>query len=102
MFVKLLAAIRSFHPLWRMRKIKAFRTLFDLLDFPIAVRASSRTAPELLRRIAQVQRHGGGIVAVYNEDLIIGALIGLYVIKEAFEILGDARRSRLDLDPSIQ
>ena len=35
-------------------------------------------------------------------DLIIGALIGLYVIKEAFEILGDARRSRLDLDPSIQ
>lgn len=27
-------------------------------------------------------------------DFIIGTLIGLYVIKEAFEILGDARRSR--------
>jgi hypothetical protein len=27
---------------------------------------------------------------------VIGALIGLYVIKEAFEILGDARRARAD------
>ncbi|KLC26650.1 membrane protein [Xanthomonas perforans] len=29
-------------------------------------------------------------------DFVIGALIGLYVIKEAFEILGDARRARAD------
>lgn len=29
-------------------------------------------------------------------DYVIGALIGLYVIKEAFEILGDARRARAD------
>ncbi|MEQ7780301.1 hypothetical protein [Xanthomonas hortorum] len=27
-------------------------------------------------------------------DFIIGTLIGLYVIKEAVEILGDARRAR--------
>ena len=27
-------------------------------------------------------------------DFIIGALIGLYVIKEAIEILGDARRAQ--------
>ncbi len=29
-------------------------------------------------------------------DYVIGALIGLYVIKEAFEILSDARRARAD------
>ena len=29
-------------------------------------------------------------------DFVIGALIGLYVIKEAVEILGDARRARRD------
>jgi formate C-acetyltransferase len=44
-------------------------------DFPIAVRISPRTPDALLRRIAQVQRRGGGIVAVYNEDRIIRTLI---------------------------
>ena len=37
-------------------------------------------------------------------DYIIGALIGLYVIKEAVEILGDARRARVettDTPPSV-
>ena len=43
-------------------------------EFPIAVRISARTPEWLLRRIAEVQRLGGGIVAVYNEDLIIRAL----------------------------
>lgn len=32
-------------------------------------------------------------------DYIIGALIGLYVSKEAFEILGDARRARAESTP---
>ena len=31
-------------------------------------------------------------------DYVIGTLIGLYVIKEAIEILGDARRARADTD----
>ena len=31
-------------------------------------------------------------------DYVIGTLIGLYVIKEAFEILGDARRARIVSD----
>lgn len=31
-------------------------------------------------------------------DFVIGVLIGLYVIKEAFEILGDARQSRKSAD----
>ncbi|MCE5258390.1 MAG: hypothetical protein LLG44_04925 [Chloroflexi bacterium] len=43
-------------------------------DYPIAVRISSRSPEKLLRRIAEVQRRGGGMVAVYNEDLIIAAL----------------------------
>ncbi len=44
-------------------------------DFPISVRVSPQTDPKLLRRLAQVIRHGGGIVAVYNEPLVIQALI---------------------------
>jgi len=43
-------------------------------DFPIAVRVGARTPDGLLRRIAEVQRRGGGIVAIYNEDLILRAL----------------------------
>jgi formate C-acetyltransferase len=43
-------------------------------DFPIAVRLNSRTPDRLLRRVAEVQRHGGGIVAVYNEDKVIAGL----------------------------
>lgn len=43
-------------------------------DFPIAVRLNSRTPERLLRRVAEVQRHGGGIVAVYNEEKVIAGL----------------------------
>jgi formate C-acetyltransferase len=43
-------------------------------EFPIAVRISARTPEWLLRRVAEVQRLGGGIVAIYNEELIIRAL----------------------------
>jgi formate C-acetyltransferase len=45
-------------------------------DFPIAVRVSARTPELLWRRIAEVQRRGGGIVSIYNEDLVIRALTG--------------------------
>ncbi|MCE5325431.1 MAG: hypothetical protein LLG01_03350 [Planctomycetaceae bacterium] len=43
-------------------------------DFPIAVRVSNRTPERLWRRIAEVQRFGGGIVSLYNEDLVVRAL----------------------------
>ena len=43
-------------------------------DFPIAVRISARSPERLLLRIAEVWRQGGGIVAVYNEDLVLRAL----------------------------
>ena len=45
-----------------------------IADFPITVRLNSRSPERLLRTTAQVMRHGGGIVAVYNEDLILRAL----------------------------
>jgi formate C-acetyltransferase len=43
-------------------------------DFPIAVRVNRHTPEKLLRRMAEVQRHGGGIVALYNEEVVIDAL----------------------------
>lgn len=53
-------------------------------DFPISVRISPASPPRLLRRVAQVMRHGGGVVAVYNEPLILDSLTAYgYPEKEA-------------------
>jgi len=53
-------------------------------DFPIAVRVSPRTPDRLLRRLAEVQRHGGGIVSVYNEDVAVEGLVRFgYSLDEA-------------------
>lgn len=43
-------------------------------DFPTTVRLNSRTDEKLLRRVAEVMRFGGGILAVYNEDVVLAAL----------------------------
>ncbi|MBR4942345.1 MAG: hypothetical protein IKZ19_10145 [Clostridia bacterium] len=43
-------------------------------DFPITVRVNENTPERLLKRVAEVIRHGGGIVAVYNEPLILKSL----------------------------
>ena len=43
-------------------------------DFPITVRINKNTDPKLLRRVSEVIRFGGGVVAVYNEDLILESL----------------------------
>ncbi len=43
-------------------------------DFPVAVRVSSQTPDKLFRRIAEVQRLGGGIVSIYNDDVLVTAL----------------------------
>lgn len=53
-------------------------------DFPIAVRLNANSPERLLRRMAEVQRHGGGIVAAYNEDVVIAALTEFgYPLEEA-------------------
>lgn len=46
----------------------------NISDFPIAVRVNRNTPDELLEAMAKAIRHGGGIVAEYNEDLILKAL----------------------------
>ena len=43
-------------------------------DFPTTVRINSRSDPKLLKRMAEVIRLGGGVLAVYNEDLVLAAL----------------------------
>ncbi len=43
-------------------------------DFPTSVRLNRNTNEKLLRRVAEVMRFGGGILAVYNEELVIEAL----------------------------
>ena len=59
-------------------------------DFPIGVRISPRTPDRLLRRVAEVQRLGGGTVAVYNEDQIIASLVDFgYPLEEARAFTND-------------
>lgn len=59
-------------------------------DFPIAVRISSSTPESLLRRVADIQRLGGGIIAIYNEDRIIPNLIKFgYPLEEARNFAND-------------
>lgn len=59
-------------------------------DFPIAVRLGDKTPEKLIRRIAEVQRFGGGIVSVYTENTVIDALVRFgYPLKEAREFTND-------------
>ncbi len=43
-------------------------------DFPTTVRVNKNTDEAFLRRVAEVMRLGGGILAVYNEDTVLKAL----------------------------
>ncbi len=59
-------------------------------DFPTTVRLSKATDEKLLRRVAEVMRYGGGILAVYNEELIIDALLkDGYPLREARRFAND-------------
>ena len=55
-------------------------------DFPTSVRLNKNTDEKFLRRVAEVMRFGGGILAVYNEETVIEALQ-----KDGYA-LSDARR----------
>lgn len=53
-------------------------------DFPTSVRLNRNSEPKLLRRMAEVIRLGGGVLAAYNEDLVIECLVNYgYDLKEA-------------------
>ena len=59
-------------------------------DFPTTVRINKNTDTKLLTRIAEVIRYGGGVVAVYNEDLIIESLTDYgYELSEARKFAND-------------
>ncbi len=62
-----------------------------IAEFPIAVRIGARTPERLLRRVAEVMRVGNGILAVYNEELVIRALVRFgYPEREARRFANDA------------
>ncbi len=53
-------------------------------DFPISVRTSKNTPEKLLKRVAEVMRYGNGVVAIYNEEIVIKALQNNgYTLEEA-------------------
>jgi pyruvate-formate lyase len=59
-------------------------------DFPIAVRIDAKTPIRLLNRIAEIQRLGGGIISVYNDDRIISTLVEFgYPLDEARNYAND-------------
>lgn len=59
-------------------------------DFPTTVRVNGKTDEKLLRRAAEVIRHGGGVLAVYNEDLILRSLTDFgYSLSEARTFAND-------------
>lgn len=59
-------------------------------DYPIAVRLGDKTPDKLFRRVAEVQRYGGGIVSVYNENVVIKGLTDFgYPLSEAREYTND-------------
>ncbi len=47
----------------------------SISDFPTTVRLNSNSDEKLLRRISDVMKHGGGVLAIYNEDGIINSLV---------------------------
>jgi formate C-acetyltransferase len=59
-------------------------------DFPVAVRVGRHTPERLWRRIAEVQRLGGGIVSIYNDELVIGSLVEFgYPLAQARDFAND-------------
>lgn len=62
----------------------------EIGDYPTTVRLSKNSDEKLFRRVAEVIRHGGGALAVYDEDLILRALTRFgYSEKEARKFAND-------------
>ncbi len=62
----------------------------NISDFPTTVRLNSNSDEKLLRRVAEVIKHGGGVLAVYNEDKIIDSLVHHgYELSEARRFAND-------------
>ncbi len=62
----------------------------NISDFPTSVRIHAASDEKLLRKVAQVMKHGGGVMAVYNEDLVISSLTKHgYALEEARKFAND-------------
>ena len=46
-----------------------------IADYPTSVRISTKSPEKLIRRVAEVTRLGGGLIAVYNDDVVIDSLV---------------------------
>ncbi|MDD4772147.1 MAG: pyruvate formate lyase family protein [Eubacteriales bacterium] len=63
---------------------------FPISDFPIAARLTEDSPPWLIEKLAAVIKHGGGVAAVYNENLIIDSLVEFgYTLEEARQFAND-------------
>lgn len=59
-------------------------------DFPVSVRLSDKTPEEFKKRVAEVIRYGGGVLAVYNERQVLKTLCEYgYPEKEALRYAND-------------
>lgn len=59
-------------------------------DFPTTVRINKNTDEKLIARVAEVIKYGGGIIAIYNEDLILDSLTSYgYELSEARKFAND-------------
>ncbi len=62
----------------------------NISDFPTTVRLNSKSEERLLRRVAEVIKHGGGVLAVYNEDEILDSMVSHgYALEEARKFAND-------------
>ncbi len=62
----------------------------NISDFPTTVRLNKSSPRRLLRRVAEVMRHGGGVLAVYGEDTVIEAMTSHgYSLTEARRFAND-------------
>jgi len=61
-----------------------------IADYPTSVRISKNSPEKLIRRVAQIVRLGGGLIAVYNDDVVIDALVNFgYSRQEACHYAND-------------
>ncbi len=62
----------------------------NISDFPTSVRLNSHSPEPLLRRVAEVMKHGGGVLAIYNEEKVIESLVSVgYPLQDARSFAND-------------
>lgn len=61
-----------------------------IADFPTSVRIHKNSSETLIRRVAEVTRLGGGLIAVYNDEAVVDSLVRFgYAREEACRFAND-------------